>query len=473
MRKILIVIPYKKLYLAITFLVFTTVACGLIIILKFNIPEYVNTFSKLDEEEIAVLEKENSKLTQIIEHIVPNNFQIIQEDSYRNIFINAKNFTPPTVSEQSLKTILEKGKKTSFKVLYNNPSYLRPLYTPDWKSTFYRGWLYLPHKNIQARHRLFIYPFGGSSIYDFIGELAFYNGAPIDYHRNINFLIYDFQVTDIIRLNHQVLITGKPSMTGVQIISIVQDDLLEKDESTENFLFHLTTPKGYELDYIYGNVIKYEYLLKTIEENTVKTINSDIETLDKLLTENLNLKKKLAYFVPTQDELITKNQGKSIPPTFPFDVPSIEIARTNGKEIPFTTHYKNANYKRPIYDPLWLKNYKKRWCYIPQQISLSLQRLFLIPSSPDEQHDFFGMLSFNECFTPLKEYDAGFLVYNFCVDRAVVYKNNIIMIGKPSRNGAQIISFSRSEIPQRDYIVYIVSPDDQAIDYAFLYKRMK
>lgn len=262
-------------------------------------------------------------------------------------------------------------------------------------------------------------------------------------------------------------------MTGVQIISIVQDDLLKKDENTEDFLFHLTTPKGYELDYIYGNVVKYEYLLKIIEENTVKTINSDIETLDKLLSENLNLKKKLAYFVPFQDKIITQNQAKPIVPTFPYDVPNIETAIINGEEIPFTTNYKNSEYKRPVYDPLWLENYKKRWCYIPHQISLNLQSLFLIPSEVEERYDFFKTLSFNENFKPLNDDAAGFLVYNFLVDKAVVYKNYIILIGKPSRTGAQIISFSRSKIPQRDYIVQIVSPDDQAIDYTFLYKEMK
>ncbi|MFZ5988602.1 MAG: hypothetical protein ACOYWZ_15965 [Bacillota bacterium] len=467
MRRLFLVISYRKLC---RFIILFTLAIFLIFVIANRINSFnsVKVISSLAEDEITELLNENSRLKNIFENILPKENKLLYEDKYRNLFKNIKNYTPPYVEEQPIMEVLEKGRKVSFKVLSNSQGYLRPIYSPDWKAASYRGWLYLPGKNIDARHRLFIFPFGGSSIYDFTGSHAFDVSTPIDYHMNINFLIYDYKVNSVIKHKHQVLLVGEPAMKGAQVISVVQDDLLAKEENRADFLFHLSTPKGYEIDYIYDNVIRYEYLMKKIKEHTVKSANANIDTLEKLLDENLTLKKELSYFIPTQDKLITKEKCKPIAPTFPYEAPDIKTIRERGMEVPFNINFNNDQYKRPVYDPLWLQNYKRRWCYIPRQVCYNLQRLFVIPKDPKEHYDFLGMLSFHESYKPLREDEVGFLIYNFDVKTTVVYKRQILLIGEPKRTGAQIITFDRKSIQSLDYIVHLVTPDDQEVDYTYL-----
>ena len=89
---------------------------------------------------------------------------------------------------------VKNGTDIAFQILHDDTGYRRVIYSPDWKDAYFRGWLYLPNKIIQARHSLFIYSTGASANYDLAGELAFEQGVPMDNHRNINFLVFDFKV---------------------------------------------------------------------------------------------------------------------------------------------------------------------------------------------------------------------------------------------------------------------------------------
>ena len=445
---------------------------GVIIIFRNCCLNIMPTSNELEADEIAGLEKENSKLKEILKRIVPGNKRVICEDQYRNLYLNAKGYTPASFKTYPLQEVLKKGMVTKFNVLSNKPYYLRPIFDPSWKGAYFRGWLYLPDKNIDARHRLFIYPFGGSSIYDFTGTLAIDAGAAVNYHRNINFLIYGFDVKSIKWYENQVLLVGEPLRTGFQVISVVQDDLLPGDLNTKDILVQLCTPDGYEIDFIYGNVIKYEYLKKQIEENTVKSAYSSVSeytNLELLLNENLSLKKELSYFVPLEDKEITQEKCRPVPSEFPFEIPDIKTIRLKGKEINFNMNYRNDNYERPVYDPLWLENYRKRWCFLPKQICYNRHRLFLIPENKEEQPDFFGVLSFHESYKPVKFNEYGFLLNNSHISKVVIYNDQILLIGTPSRTGAEIITIIKSDLSQNQtYLIRLVTPDDLEVDNIIL-----
>jgi hypothetical protein len=185
---------------------------------------------------------------------------------------------------------------------------------------------------------------------------------------------------------------------------------------------------------------------------------------DRLINENLYFKKQLSYFIPSDDTLITGEDVKPIPPNFPFDAPDIKSVRSKGKKVSYHVNFNNKEYRRPIYDPNWVDNLKKRWCYVPRQVYLNSYRLFPIPEKSD---DLFEGFSFHETFQPIKTYESGFLIYKFTVSDVIVYDNQILLSGTPIRNGAQIITINRANLQNnKDYLVRIVTQDNEEIDYA-------
>ncbi len=468
MKKLLIVIPYKKFY---TFLIIALVLSVVFTIAVIAYPGSVPAYDRTEEDEMAGLEKENARLYQILKSIAPPGNQFIYEDQYRNHFLNVQGHTPPSFKTFSSQEVLDKGRNIKFNILSERPYYLRPLYDPSWKGAYFRGWLNLSDKNIEARHRLFIFPFGGSSNFDFTGSLGVDAGVSVNYHKNTNFLIYGFSVKSVKCYENQVVLLGEPLRAGLQIVSVVQDDLLSDGINTKDILFQLCTPQGYEIDFIYGNVIRYEYLKKQIEENSVKPVSSGIDgytAFERLLNENLSLKKELSYFIPLEDKVITQEKCRPIPPNFPLEAPDIQTVKAKSKDTAFQLNYRNSVYKRPVYDPQWLKSYRRRWCFIPGQVCRSQHKLFLVPVDPGEQSDFFGILSFHESFKPIRTNEYGFLVYNFHVSTAAVYNNQLLLTGIPSRTGAEIIAISRSLLQAQTYLVRLVTPDNQEVDYVLI-----
>lgn len=221
---------------------------------------------KVKEPNINVIIDEDEPLMEFIDYILPKEKTTMYENETR-----LSNNEKPPFEAIPLKEVLDKGSNIKFSTLYNNKKYSRPIYTPAWRDFYYRGWLYMPTKISEARHKIFMYPLGDSSAFDFKGNISFNENVACDSHRNINLLIYDFNVKAIKEYKNQIALVGEPARTGASVISIVQDNLLPSGVNEKLFLIQLSTPEGYEEDFIYGNAIKYDYLKKTIEENSVKT----------------------------------------------------------------------------------------------------------------------------------------------------------------------------------------------------------
>ena len=467
MKRLIILIPKEQLYPYLV-LIAAAVVLSSSLIVKAAFSDTVPAYDRVEEQEKEHMEKENSRMKGVLKNIAPENDQPIYEDQYRNYYVNAKGHIPPSIETVPLPEVLENGVNVKYNVLLDNPGYLRPLYDPEWKGFYFRSWLYLPRKNIDARHRLFVFPGGGSAIYDFTGTLGLRANAAVDYHRNKNILIYGFKVKGIKYYKNQVALTGEPSRRGLQIISIRQDDLLLDGTKEKGILIQLSTPQGYEFDFIQDDVIRFDFLMRRIKENSVSA-SADAEVpLEQLLDESLYLRKELSYFVPTVDKLITQEMYRPVPPNFPMD-PDLKTMRLEGRKIAFSVNYWSSEYRRPAYDPLWLANYKKRWCFIPRQVGYNLHRLFSIPQAAEEQADFFGMLGFRESPALPAADGCSFLMYNFQVDTVVNYEDQIFLVGAPSRRGAEIITISRGALPADGIsLVRMVTFDDQELDYAVM-----
>lgn len=484
MKNMIIIISRKKLFIALLIFVLVLLILCVMAISTFS-PWHLQVANLIESDEIAELEKENSRLSKIFENIIPDDQKILYEDKFRNVCANVNTNTnkypPSSFKTYVLTEVLKHGIKIKYKKPVDDPYYLRPLYDPSWKGFYFRGWLYLPRKNIEARHKLFVFPFGGSAIFDFTGSLGLENftgnadkekNTSVDYHKNINFIIYGFNLKEARLYENQLVLAGEPLRKGVQIVSIVQDDLLSEKLNTKDLLIQLSTPKGFEIDNIYGSVIRYEYLKQKIKEHSVKTANAmanECSTLEKLLDENLSIKKELSYFLPVQDVTVTQEKCRPIPPDFPYDEPSIAYIKAKAKSIPFSTKYYNNKYMRPVYDPIWLKNHRSRWCFIPSQICLNMHRFFLIPRDEKESTELFGMLGFNENLELSKENEYSLIIYNYTVDIAAVHDFQILLTGKPSNTGLQVISLSRSSLTGScEYLIRLLTPDGHEVDYTVI-----
>ncbi|KNY28533.1 hypothetical protein [Pseudobacteroides cellulosolvens] len=413
----------------------------------------------------------NSLNENLINSFMPKEQKIIYEDNNRLVYKNGHFIPPSPLPTSSLSKAINHGIDIKFRILLDEPFYLRPLYDPSWKSTHYRGWLDLPIKNMEARHRIFAFSPGGSMNYDIIGSLGFSTdsppSAPLDNHHNINFLIYGFNVKSVRSFENQVTLIGQPKHTGVQIVSIVQNDLLPEGVCSKDFLFQLSTPEGYEIDFYRNNVIRYEHLLEIIKENTVGAfdpLENKNKSSKKILNENTDLQKELSYYIPLKDEIIYQQSCKNIL-SLETEAKHIKSMIMQGKKIPFNYNYKKPQYKRPLYHPSWKTNYKRKWSYIPTQIEYNLHRLLIIPQSRQNQKDFFGTLGFNEKFLSIKPEEYGFIIYNFNISDIKLYKNQLFLIGIPSRTGAQIVSINSNNLKgYKKYKVILVTPDNSEVD---------
>jgi hypothetical protein len=345
---------------------------------------------------------------------------------------------------------------------------MRPTYDSSWKDFYFRYWLYLPDKITNAHHKIFVYPFGGSSNFDFIGDQSF-KAVSIDFHRNINFLIYNFDVDSIRQYENQVVFIGRPERKGAQVISIVQDSLLSDDSNTKDLLFQLSTPSGYEIDLIYGDAIKFDYLKKVIEENTVNTTSlssSNIMTLEQLQKENSLLKKELSNFVPIEDNIVlTKQSCRDSLDNDMSKSKDLETVIESGEEIDLDIVNENPTYIRPIYDPIWKKNYTKGWAYVPTKICENMHILFPIPSHMDEQADFFHNLSIKPI--SINNDKKGILLFDFTPQKVYKKGNQLAIVGIPNRLGSTIMTIDTSELKKNcSYLVQLSTPDFQEIDIA-------
>lgn len=430
---------------------------------------YLQTMLTTEPEALSELEKENDQLQAVLSSILPDTNIALFENEFRTVLgwkPGEKNYN---FKVYPLQDAIKKGKEIPFQILSEDENYKRPLFDPGWKGFYFRGWLDLSFKNIDARHRLFIFPLGLSARFDFEGNLGLNKSVSIDAHRNINFLVYNYKVKSIKRYNNQLVLSGDPAKAGVQVISLVQDQALPDKVDTQDFIFQLATSKGYELDYLYRNVIRYDYLMEKIKENTVMT-SAELEekdgNLEELFRKNQQLKKELQYFIPLEDKIVPADTCRPIPSELNMKTADIKTALEKGKKLNITTLYQSKQYQRPIYDPDWKENYQKKWAYVPEQVCLNLHRLFVLPMDEEVRKDLLGMLGFKESAKPLKAGEKGFLVYNHSISKAIVHGNQILLLGEPSRTGAQVISLSNTSLDNgKAYIVKLVTPDYAEVDY--------
>ena len=152
----------------------------------------------------------------------------------------------------SLAEIMKNGKEIPLQFAYNNPDWKRQAYKEYWHSSYGR-WSYVPNRIHYAMHRIFVtYP-TASVFYDFTHDLGIWDEsdgfkipskAP---YENIVLVVMQTEVKKIKTLGNQIVVVGKPSLDGLQVLLIPDKDLAPFNPK-ESILFQLVTPGGDEID---------------------------------------------------------------------------------------------------------------------------------------------------------------------------------------------------------------------------------
>jgi hypothetical protein len=171
------------------------------------------------------------------------------------------------VEARSASSIILEGTHVPFKVIYEDLAWVRPDYQPYWHSKQGR-WSKMPDRIHSAYHHFFVTP-GTANLW----EEAIYDSGIAELKRSISLPVYDekpedtiaviaikHKIEDVILLNNQVILLGTPARTGIQVLTINRYDLINSvsgeviaNNSSQDYLFQLVTPDGYEVDY--NNVV--------------------------------------------------------------------------------------------------------------------------------------------------------------------------------------------------------------------------
>lgn len=166
-------------------------------------------------------------------------------------------YTLPAIS------VMAEGTMIPFTTVYHDNTWVRPDYEPYWHSNTGQ-WSNLPGRIRSSYHRLFV-TLGTKSLWNEtihesgIAELADQMKLSLDKNHpgdTIAVVALQHEIFDVVVLNNQVILIGAPSRTGVQVLAIQKQDLvqsisgeLEAQNASQEYLFQLITPDGYEIDY--------------------------------------------------------------------------------------------------------------------------------------------------------------------------------------------------------------------------------
>lgn len=173
--------------------------------------------------------------------------------------------TPPPKSVETapVSGVITEGTPLPFESVYHDPGWIRPDFEPYWhsKSGSYSN---IPDRINSAYHRLFVTPAtdalwqetihnsGIAELTDSI-QLPHYTQNEKD---TIAVVALQYNITNAVLLNNQVVLMGTPARTGVQVITFNKNDIINSisgeviaKNDSQDYLFQLSTPDGYEVDY--------------------------------------------------------------------------------------------------------------------------------------------------------------------------------------------------------------------------------
>lgn len=159
---------------------------------------------------------------------------------------------------RSIQDIRSFGRKVPFEITSEDDTWVRPIYSEAWHSTFMGGkYSDVTRLVSYAQRNLFIYTGGlseGAGLYYTLGfPESWQNPVGSSFNSSSSFELWllSRKVKEIYRLDNEWLVVVEPQLQGYQTVRINYVDAgMEVDETTEPrlMLFRVVTPEGYELE---------------------------------------------------------------------------------------------------------------------------------------------------------------------------------------------------------------------------------
>lgn len=164
---------------------------------------------------------------------------------------------------------------------------------------------------------------------------------------------------------------------------------------------------------------------------------------------------------------------------YPAKVLSVAEIIEKGAEIPFDLIYDNPYWERQSYKSYWHSSASGgRWSYVPNRIHYAMHRLFTTYRTASVYYDFVHNLGIVNEWGNLEESRGGaydninVAVMNTKVEKILTYGNQVIIIGRPQRNGLTIIDVPVNKIKpfnEKEFILFqLVTELGDEIDYSLI-----
>ncbi len=207
---------------------------------------------------------------------------------------------------------------------------------------------------------------------------------------------------------------------------------------------------------------------------------SKMTQLEKLARDNQELKERLSKLEPASPVKIIRAQQ---PSSNIYDLSVVDVL-VDGSRIPFTKVYEDPTWIRPDYQPYWHSK-PGIWSNIPDRIHNSYHRLFVTIGSNslwDEALHDSGLVEIADKFK-LPVYDdreentVAIVALQHHITDIVMFKNQIVLLGTPTRTGVQIIAVDKRDLSSnasgevlaqntsQEYLLQLSTPDGYEIDY--------
>jgi hypothetical protein len=164
--------------------------------------------------------------------------------------------------------------------------------------------------------------------------------------------------------------------------------------------------------------------------------------------------------------------------TFKEKVLPISLVQKNGSKIRFLTVYKNLNWQRPAYDPIWHSS-SWRWSYVPLNMAFQQHIVYSYQGGLSWWYDLSSYLDLPSgtagsspihkfAFTIKYPYVVRLIVFKFNITSIKYYKNQILVSGEPLRKGLTVVDFDIRNFLNSKKLLQLATPDGYELDYLIL-----
>ncbi len=200
-----------------------------------------------------------------------------------------------------------------------------------------------------------------------------------------------------------------------------------------------------------------------VKPHTVSGPQGENKRLKEILSSIVPADNKILYEDDFRNTSVTKNVAKT------KGVKPANILNS-GNSLLYKTIYSDEDYLRPIYVNSWRQAYYRGWLYLPRKIIYARHNLFTYTGNLANIFDIEGELGFYPNISIDNDNYINFLIYDFDIESAAQYSNNIVFSGKPVKKGVHILAVKKEDINKYgnsydNISVQLCTPAGYELDY--------